>query len=355
MRLTKRDIVGIFLLFFVGLLALGAWRAFFMVMVTPGVSDIWQPMPWFALLATFFFLGTAVWKTPAFQGAGSVLLFIPGFFFIVAWEYVVVSVIAMGLVFWSATDITHEFKERLHFRFFRSIRAGQFFFVAGLALSLSGGYYVFLKQASWEELVPRFRIGEEMTAVIFKTVAFVNPSFATLAEGDATVDEFLLSFEVNDREDPALVDLGNLLSGDAPDTLEISPEVIGYLEERGIRLNINMSPETKEMLFLQSGREQIAGLAGRPVEGNEKISDILSIALQRKLIGFLGEQKTTEHIPSQAVPFFLALLLFFTLLPVISILGLLCILMAELLFVLSLRIGWLALESISVEQKRLVE
>lgn len=344
MRLTKRDIVGIFLLFFVGLLALGAWRAFFMVMVTPGVSDIWQPMLWFALLAVFFFLGTVVWRTPAFQGAGSVLLFIPGFFFIVAWEYVVVSVIAMGLVFWSATDITHEFKERLHFRFFRSIRAGQFFFVAGLALSLSGGYYVFLKQASWEELVPRFRVGEEMTAVIFKAASVINPSFSTLSNGDTTVDEFLLGLERSKSEETLLLESKRTVS------VTSSPMDIGGT----VAGNVSGQQLADEM-FLRSGREQIAGLAGRPVEGNEKISDILSIALQRKLIGFLGEQKTTEHIPSQAVPFFLALLLFFTLLPVISILGLLCILMAELLFVLSLRIGWLALESISVEQKRLVE
>ncbi len=344
MRLTKRDIVGIFLLFFVALVALGAWRAFFMVMITPGVSDIWQPMPWFALLATFFFLGTAVWKTPAFQGAGSVLLFIPGFFFIVAWEYVVVSVIAMGLVFWSVTDITHEFKERLHFRFFRSIRAGQFFFIAGLALSLSGGYYVFLKQASWEELVPRFRVGEEMTAVIFKVASVINPSFSTLSNGDTTVDEFLLGLERSKSEETLLLESERTVSVTSS-SIDIGGTVAG---------NVSGQQLADEM-FLRSGREQIAGLAGRPVEGNEKISDILSIALQRKLIGFLGEQKTTEHIPSQAVPFFLALLLFFTLLPVISILGLLCILMAELLFVLSLRIGWLALESISVEQKRLVE
>lgn len=343
MRLTKRDIVGIFLLFFVGLLALGAWRAFFMVMVTPGVSDIWQPMLWFALLAVFFFLGTAVWRTPAFQGAGSVLLFIPGFFFIVAWEYVVVSVIAMGLVFWSATDITHEFKERLHFRFFRSIRAGQFFFVAGLALSLSGGYYVFLKQASWEELVPRFRVGEEMTAVIFKAASVINPSFSTLSNGDTTVDEFLLGLERSKSEETLLLESGTISVTSSP--MDIGGTVVG---------NISGQQLADEM-FLRSGREQIAGLAGRPVEGNEKISDILSIALQRKLIGFLGEQKTAEHIPSQAVPFFLALLLFFTLLPVLSILGLLCILVAQLLFVFSLWAGWLKVEGVSVEQERLVE
>lgn len=344
MRLTKRDILGIFLLVCVGLLALGAWRALFIVMVTFGASDIWQPILWFAVLETFFFLGTAVWRTPVFQGVGSALLFLPGLLFIVAWEYALVSVIAMGLVFWSVTDIAYECKERLRFRFFRSMRAGQFFFVAGLALSFSGGYYVVLKEASWEELVPRFHIAEEMTAVIFKAASVINPDFSTLSGGNTTVDEFLLDLERNKREQILLSDS------------ERSMPVVSPLTDTGDAAALAaFQKQLSEESFLRSGREQIADLAGRSVEGNEKISDILSVALQRKLIGLLGEQKTAEHIPSQAVPFFLSLLLFFTLLPVLSMLGILCILMAELFFVLSLKVGWLTLERVSAEQERLSE
>lgn len=356
MKFSTREIFGIFLILAVGLLALGAWQVFFTVMVTPGVSDIWQPTLWFFLLAIFFFLGTAVWTKPLFRIAGAALVFIPGFLFMQSWEYVIACIVSAVFVFWSAADIAFEFRERLRFRFFKSVRTGQFFFVVGLTLALSGGYYVFLQNASWEELVPRFRIGEEMTGIIFKAAGTINPSFAALSGGDATVDEFLLSLEQNKREEPVLPgsDTGREVGGE--DISGVSPEVIRYLEEQGITLSLDEHQERiAQELFLQSGRKQIAGLAGRPVQGDEKISDILSLALQRKLIALLRGGDTTEHIPSQAVPFFLSLLLFFTLLSLLSLLGPLCIFGAQVLFAVSLRIGWLKLSTITVEQEKLIE
>lgn len=323
MKFTAREIFGIFLILILGLLALGAWQAFFMVMVTPGVSDIWRPILWFFFLATFFFLGTAVWTKRSQRIAGAAVIFFPGIFFLHSWEYAIAGIFSAVFVFWSSTDIAREFTERVRFHFFKSVRTGKFFFVVGLTLSLSSGYYVFLQNASWEELVPRFRIGEEMTGAIFKVAGTINPSFAVLSEGDVTVDEFLLSLEQEKS--------GTILLLDA-----------------------NQERIARE-LFLRSGREQIAGLAGRPVRGEEKISDMLSLALQHKLIALLRGGDTAQHIPSQAIPFFLALLLFFTLLSLLSLVGGLCILAAQLLFICSLRIGWLRLDTVTVEQQMLAE
>lgn len=356
MKFTTREIFGIFLILIVGLLALVAWQSFFTVMVVPGVSDIWQPVLWFSLLAIFFFVGTAVWTKKGSRAAASMLVFFPGIFFLPTWEFIAASVLSAVFVFGSAMMIAEDFTERLHFRFLRSVRIGSFFFVLGLSLALSSGYYVFLKSASWEELVPRFRIGEEMTQVIFKVAGVVNPSFADLSEGDATVDEFLLSLEQDKKEkDPSI-----FTESEEPfveeNVSDIPPEMIRYLETRGIMLSPDGSRQQIEQgLFLRSGREQIATLVGGPMRGDEKISEVLSLALQKKLIVFLQGEKATTHVPSQAVPFFLSLLLFFTLLSLISILNFLCIFGAHLLFLASLRIGWLKLETITVEKHKLAE
>ncbi|MFZ2299922.1 MAG: hypothetical protein WAW00_02200 [Candidatus Moraniibacteriota bacterium] len=323
MQFTMRRIFGIFLVLIVGLLALGAWQTFFAAVVTPGASDIWQPVSWFSLLTVFFFLGTVVWSDVSLRIAGAVLVFLPGLFFVHAWEYVAASVISAALVFWGGMDIAAETDERVRFHFFKSVRAGRFLFVAGLSLALAGGYYVFLKNASWEELVPRFQVGDQVTGVIFKVAGTINPSFAALAEGDATVDEFLLSLEQN---------------------------------KEGMSLFLSADQEkVAQELFLRSGREQIASLVGRQVNGDEKISDTLSFALQRKLITLLQGGDTTQHFPSQAIPFFLALLLFFTFLSLLSLVGIVCVVAAQLLFRLALLIGWLRLERITVAQQKLAE
>jgi len=356
MKFTERETLGIFLILVIGLLSLRAWQAFFTAMATPGIADIWQPIAWFSLVAVFFFLGTITWSHMILRITGAALVFFPGLLFIRSWEYIAAGIAAAFFIFWSSMSIARETEERVRFRFFKSARVGQFFFVLGLSLSISSGYYVLLKNASWEELVPRFRIGEEMTGIIFKVAGTVNPSFAKLAEGDTTVDEFLLSLGQNklgegmiDQETPEQTTnkqvIGNAL-----------PELGRYLKGKDTGLFSDVDQEKiAEQLFLESGREQVATLAGRPVAGDEKISDILSLAVQNKLITLLSGGKATERIPSSGVPFFLSLLIFLTILSFSSIVAPVCILGAEFLFLFAVWIKWLKIGTFSVEQEKLEE
>src|SRR3989344_3526081 len=333
MKFTERETLGIFLILVIGLLSLRAWQAFFTAMATPGIADIWQPIAWFSLVAVFFFLGTITWSHMILRITGAALVFFPGLLFIRSWEYIAAGIAAAFFIFWSSMSIARETEERVRFRFFKSARVGQFFFVLGLSLSISSGYYVLLKVAST-----------------------VNPSFAKLAEGDTTVDEFLLSLGQNklgegmiDQETPEQTTnkqvIGNAL-----------PELGRYLKGKDTGLFSDVDQEKiAEQLFLESGREQVATLAGRPVAGDEKISDILSLAVQNKLITLLSGGKATERIPSSGVPFFLSLLIFLTILSFSSIVAPVCILGAEFLFLFAVWIKWLKIGTFSVEQEKLEE
>lgn len=355
MKFTKREIIGIFLILIIGLLSLGSWRAFFSAMMTPGVSDIWRVVAWFFVLTVFFFLGATLWTNFFLRIVGVGFIFLPGLFFIRSWEYILVGVISTAFIFWSSRSIAKEAEERVHFNFFKSARIGQFLFIFGLSLIISGGYYVFLKNAPWEELVPRFRVGEEMTGIIFKIAGTINPSFAKLSAGSTTVDEFLLDLEKNQLG-------GGLSQGDSgkqitqQDIENAFPQLSQYTKGKNIVLPTNGNQEKiAQKIFLESGREQIATLVGRSVAGDEKVSDLLSIALQNKLIALLSGGKATEHVSSQAVPFFLALLLFLTLLSFASLFVPVCILGAHFLFAVLLWVGWLKISTFVVEQERLVD
>lgn len=353
MKFSTREILGIMLIFMVGVLALLSWQSFFAVMMTLGLADFWQPIMWFVLLSVFCFLGAAVWTKKIFLILGAGAIFLPGLFFLRVWEFSAVAGISSLLVFISLLQMQYEFTERVHFHFLKSIRMGSFLFVVSLALVVSSGYYVFLKQAAWEELVPRFRIGDEMTGIIFKVAGVVNPSFATLTEGDATVDEFLLNLERSQQ----LETDGTLVK----DIMDVQYDTSGMSAEELQSVNAFKQDRMKDgnlamqSMFLQSGREQIARLAGRTVKGDEKIFSVLSLALQNKLIALLNGEKAAKHMPSEAVPFFLSLLLFFTLLPFLSLLSFVCIFVAQLVFMIALRMKWLTLETRSVEQEKLAE
>lgn len=351
MNFTKREIFGIALLFVIGLGSFMAWRAFALVMTDGGISSIWTPILWFAFVTTVFFLGMIVWKRMFFQIIGGAFVFLPGLFFLRSQEYIIVGVISMICMYWGSTSVAVECEERTHFHFYKNVKAGSFLFVLGLSLLLSGGYYTFLKNVSWEEMVPRFRIGEEMTGVIFKVAGFTNPSFAKLSDGGMTVDEFLLNLEQNKQDTPASSQVNS-----QQDLLKAYPQMKQFLNGGALPLSLgSKSPKTAEELFLDGGRTQIASLVGRPVKGDEKISDVLSSAVQNKLIAFLRGENTTQHIPTQAIPFFLALLLFLTLLSFASLLVPICILVAQVIFWLARKFDWITMRTLSVEQEIIVD
>jgi hypothetical protein len=65
-------------------------------------------------------------------------------------------------------------------------------FVLGLALVLSSAYFSSIRTESWEQLVPRFSIGQGTATALIKTVAICTLIGKTFDEG-MTVDGFLLS------------------------------------------------------------------------------------------------------------------------------------------------------------------
>jgi len=350
---TKRDTLGTALILLIGLCSLGAWQFFVFAMTHFGVSDIWWLVFWFILLTIFFFLGTIIWSTTLSRIIGAILVSLPGFLLIQAWEYIVAGIVSALCIYVSSASIARERDERIRFHFFKSVQTSSFLFFMGLSLLISSGYYVSLKDASWEELVPRFRIGEGGTRAIFKVAGMVNPSFAKLSEGNMTIDEFLLNLEQNKQESDVTMLQTSMTEQDILNAYrEMSQSSSG--RESTLPFDIQ-SIQTAQEVFLDGGRKQIASLVGRSVTGDEKISDVLSSALQNKLVTFLGGEKVTGHISSPAIPFFLSLLVFLTLLSLSSIVAPLCILIAHGFFSLFLWAGWLSIGKVSVEQERLAE
>lgn len=356
MRYSKRDTLGIVLIFLAALVSSGAWYAFFSTGGRIGLTDSGLPFLWFLAAGMIFFFGAAVWEDRYFRIAGAIAVFAPGIFFSHSGEYVTALAIAGALAFQSATDIAREFRERWRFRFFKSVRAGAFAFIVALSLALSSGYYGFLKSASWEELVPRFRVGEEMTMIVFKVVSVLNPEFAALSEEELTVDEFLLSME-RDRSEAAQQALSAILPLPSAGLDSAIPlELTGSLKEAQIlAIASRYQEQIARELYLISGREQIAELAGRSVRGDERIADVLSAALQQKVIVVLKGQEAAGKLPVSAFPFFLSLLLFLTLLSLFSLLSLLSILGAQMLFSAALRLRWLELILVPGEKEVLKE
>ncbi len=350
-RFTGREIFGVFITLLVGLSALFSWRMFFDVSLDPNLTNTFFSFLWFFLLGAMFLLGTVVWQKEPLQAISAFAVFLPSLFYIHTWYHTLFMFLASFLLFSSARSVQKEISDRVHFHFFRNVRAGSFTFVLGLSLVLSSAYFVSIHNKSWEELVPRFSVGEGTATAIIRVVVYLYPEWKNLADEGVTVDEFLLGLK---KESPASGD-GTLenMPAETGETAT-SPILLEYLKQN-VQGDENVDKETlSRELTLRTGREQIALLVGRSVNGDEKIADVFSLAIQHKILTALSGERASRHLAPTIVPVILAVLLFFTLLPLGSVASLLWITFGFFLFRVSLFLGWVKLERVEREQEVLL-
>lgn len=353
MRFSSRQVFGAVLVLVTGNAAFMAWRTLSLTLQEQGIGDLWMPFLWFSILAVFFIVGMIAWSGPWQRIAGTLALFLPSLFFVQTLVHAAALLVASLLAYAAARAVQEELRERLRFRFAKSVRAGQGIFLFALVLSLSSFYYAEIRGASWEALVPRFHVGEGTTRAIFKMIGNINPEFAELKEEGITVDDFLESIRRNGTREtsgspdgPIVID-PSLLSGAMGESVD-RDAVDATL--RGLTVSPQSEAVIRE-LSLRSGREQLARLAGREVRGDEKVSDVFSYAVQQKIIATLSAQEAGNHLAPQVIPLFLAVLLFLTLLPLASILMYVWIPAAHLIFFLALSLRWLRLDRVASEQQ----
>lgn len=334
------------------LISLGAWKSFFDLSSRPDVPNTLWAILWFSLLGTFFFLGAVVWQKVWLRSAGAFFLFLPGVFFTHTPIHILVLVLSGGLAFLSMRSIQIEMNERTHFRFRKNVRVGSFTFILGLSLALSSAYFASIETSTWEELVPRFGVGEETASVVFKTIGYFYPEFQKLSEEGMTVDGFLESLQEN-------TEMNTEMPSVPPDTREMQsfvstlPELAEYLKKNAELYGIDLGDDYAHELYLRSGRQQISTMVGREVRGDEKIADVFSFAIQKRIIAALSAREATEHISPQIVPAILSILLFLTLLPVGSLLSGFWALLGYCLFQLALLSGFVKIIKIPLEKEGL--
>ncbi len=347
---TTRDIFGVCIVLAMGLFSIGAWNVFFNTLANPNVRNTAQALVWFSLLGAAFLLGTVVWKERFSWTMAPVAAFIPSLLFVQTWYHVIVIIIAVLLCYWSIFSVRDEMTDRVRFRFSRSVSAGLFLFVLGLSITLSSAYFSSIRSESWEELVPRFSIGEGTATFFIKTVAYVYPDWKKLADEGMTVDGFLLSLKEDDEsQEASFEDLGKKMGIDPA----AMPVLVEYLRNNIAADALDQGAVSRE-LYLRSGREQIARLAGRPLSGEEQIVDIFSSAIQHKIIMILSGEQAAKNLTPESVPLILTVLFFLTLIPVASVVGYLWVGLSFFFFQIALFFGWVQLDRVPRVQEILL-
>lgn len=289
-----------------------------------------DPALWFSLAATSFLLGAVLYHEKGARIIFVSALLVPGIPFAPSITHILFTIFAAWLLLGGMRRIRDDMALRLRIVFRKSLGVGVFSFSLAVSLLIANEYYTHIRNSPWDDLVPKFSLGEGGGDILLRAAGWVYPELGKIHDERVTVDAFLMT--VRGKE-------GSFVS-----SLPVPSDE---------RMPIDQGEAIMRELSLAAGRMEVGALVGRKVSGDEKMSDVLSEALRNKTMAFLSGKKAEQNLPASVLPFVLSLLLFITVLSIASLLQWLWIAIAAGMMRVFLRSGAIAVERIAVEQETL--
>lgn len=321
---SQRQVIALVILFAVAFVAYFGFSSVMDAVLLTGASVFLAPIAWFFLAITLFSVGAVIWRERTYQSVGSALLVLPSFFFAPTLTHAAILVVASLLIFSGLIRIGHELASRLRLSLYRSVFVGMSQIILACSLVISSQYYTHIEPLPWNRLVPSFDLAEGTGAWLLRIAGTFSPSLASLQNRDLSVDEFLTDLR-------PVVEVGG------------STETVS-----------NGIGEAVRQAEILRSKIELSRLLGREVGGTESMNEILSEVLRKKIVAFVSGNtaETTGSVPF--LPFFLAILLFFTIYPVGSLLAPFALSLAAVLFALLVRSGFVVIKKVPAEQDVLV-
>lgn len=322
--LPHRKIIAWILMFMVAFVAYFGFSAVTDAVVVDGASVFLVPAIWFLVTISLFSVGALLWQERMYKGVASVVVILPSLFFAPTLSHLGILLIAGLCVFGGLLHVGREISERIHLSLYRCVRVGLGSIIFALSIVISSQYYVHISPLTWEQLVPSFDLAQGSGAWLFRLAGTVSPSLATVQDRNLSVDTFL-------RELRPTVEVGG----------------------PGETLSNGIDEAVRQAEIVRS-KIELSRLLGRSVSGDESMNAILSEVLRKKVTTFItgGVSEKTSKVPF--FPYFLAILLFFTIYPIGSLLALPALALATIIFTLLVRNSLISVKSVSIEQEVIV-
>lgn len=272
---TKYQILKYILISLLLIFAFFLWRSVNRAIFAEGASVWVVPTVW-----AFFFFSNLTLVIFLIKERTAYLLaiafsFLMSFFFSFSIFHLLILVLAILLVLVAEGKMRSDFRERLKINLGRSIRAGSTWIVLALSLTIAGQYYFVTKDLDTEKYLPRFEIGKVAGGLALKAVSNFFPQAEDLGNPEMTVDKFFLNFYAKQKSGESGLK--------SVSSLEAQLQNLGPAE-RILAESVMRDAEKNIAIF--EGRMQLTRLALREVKGDEKIGDVFSEIVNKKISGY---------------------------------------------------------------------
>ncbi len=309
----KKQILSYVLLSLIALLAFFSWREVSNSIIDSQQGNWFLPTIWFSFFFIFLFLGIFLIKNFYLLIEILSLSVFSSFLFTFSVYHLVICLLGLIFSIMGARRVREDLAAGVKINIWRSARMGRNFLILGISLIIAGQYYFQVKKLPEEKLFFQIQINEELSnAVVNKIVPLIFPDLRKIKDENLTVDQFILKTRKNQA--------------------------------------LNESDWINQPLILYEGRRQLSEIAGKELQGNEKMSEVFAEIFNKKIWEFLGP-KSYRSENFSFLPAMLALVLFLTVFSLGSFLAPFWVALTAVIFWLIRKLGWVEINKITVEQE----
>lgn len=244
------------------------------------------------------------------------------------WREIVFLLIGWLFLWHAVRQVKRDLASRLVLAPYRSMAVGAASVATSLVFLLSVHYYFQVYRLPWQEVLPRFSLGQESTGIMLRFVGSFNPNVQKVVTDQTTLDMFLVG----------------LVEGQTPNQVaEVSDSTI----------IVKSMTVAAQQASLAEGRKRFESLAGMPLLGTESVVNVFSRIIEYQTRSFFDP--VTRGYPPDVLPFVLSFLLFLTLLPVAYVVRMAALWLATGLFWLCVRLKLVKIGVVTVEKEVIEE
>ena len=287
--MTKKKILQYILFFLTLVLAFLFWRSVSRAVNYADASVWYLPIIWFSLLFVVFSLSAIIiekkyvlWILSVFSLALSLI------FVFWLWHILIIIVSAIFLILAVdriKADVTYAIKINI----WKSLRTGSTIIVFAFSLVLASQYYMEIKSLPLDKLLPRLKIDSLTSKLTVKLIKYAMPNLQNLDDENLTVDQLILS---NQKDQIDSLDILNKVQ---------KPENLSEIDAAIVKSESEKIVENNKALILAESRKQLSDAAGMDLQGNEKVTEVFSQMINKKIseavVPKIGEENRLPIVP----------------------------------------------------------
>lgn len=327
-----------------------AWFSVYRAMKVPEVSIWLVPAICFSLYIIAICLAAVLVRQEITVELAITFSFLLSLLFTFSIWYLLILVACILLVLCAIRNIRKDLDLNIKIDLWKSLFVGKFRIVIALALVISSQYFFFISKTNGQKNIPKFDTSSITSKIVEPILEIIYPDFKKVQKDGLTVDQFIFENQKN-SEINSTVDTETIIDQQIPADLPVKQkEALKQQALEQIADSKSQLSEKNNELVLQEGRKQLSQMIGKDVVGNEKIADIFSGLIDKKINDYFQPQ-IGDDAPSNMLSYIVAIILFLTIWPIGSMLGIIWFIIVIIVFKILLKFGLVEVKTVTVERE----